>query len=166
MHQIQMKKPLLILLIISLVIILAYVGLKYLSNAIGWYGYKKWEHRIHSTSIAESKKRGVFVKSLNYRIEGMPDTLNFEVYIEKGFRYGHHTSDETVPVTDSKFPYQLSFNNRPTIELTISISENDLAKFDSANLNWGFLKAPALRDTILLWINGYKVEPAQIKVWQ
>ena len=139
-----MNKTLKWALSIILLLLLGYFGLGYLSSYIGWYGYKKWKYRVATQNILESKQRNVFVKELNYKIDSFPDTLtNFHVYIEKGFKYGHNSSSETVLLTNSNFPYQLSFLYNINNELYVFIRQTELAKFDSANANWGYLKKPA-----------------------
>lgn len=151
---------------IVLVLILGYYGLGYLSSYIGWNGYKKWEYRVATSDISESKQRNVFVKELNFKIDSFPDTLtNFKVYIEKGFKYGRNSSSETVQLTNSHFPYQLSFHYKINNELYVFIRETELKKFDSANSSWGYLKNPELPDTIILEIRGPNIHSGVIKVW-
>ena len=128
---------------------------------MGWYGYEKWKYRKHSLSIEESVQRGVFVKKLNYKIENFNgQTFPFEVFIEKGFRWGHHSSEETVLVKDSNFPFQMSFPYRPTKAIGILISIDQLTKFDSSGFS---LQNPQLPDTIMLKIEGSNT--GIIKVW-
>ena len=77
-----------------------YFFLGYLSPFVGWYGYKKWRYQTNTISIDESKSRKVFVKELNFGISGFGDTVdNFHAYIEKGFRYGYHSSEVTRLLT-------------------------------------------------------------------
>lgn len=148
--------------------IIGYYALGYLSSYIGYDGYKKWKYRKHSNDIAESKKRGMFVKELNFKVEGYSGDLNnFKPFIEKGFRWGRHTSEVTEPLRNSNYPYQLSFNYRPTSQITVLVSEQDIKKFDSTSGPWGYLKQPNLPDTIRLNIMGENIPPdkAFIKVW-
>ena len=114
----------------------------------------------------ESKKRGVFVKELNYKIDSFNGVLeSFHPYIEKGFKFGYHSSEDTRELTNSKYPYQLSFDSRPTEAITILIRPGDLKKFDSANLTRGYLIYPNLKDTIVLEIHGENIKSGIIKVW-
>jgi hypothetical protein len=160
-------KPALKYSIIAVVTIgLLYLGLGYLSSWVGWYGYKKWVHRKASQNIKDSKERGVFQKALSFKVEGPIDGLaGFEVYIEKGFKYGYHSSDETRDLGNSAYPYQLTFNYRPDSITTVLIRKDQLIKFDSADAVWGYLKKPELPDTIILTVYRENSDSAIIKVW-
>jgi hypothetical protein len=158
-------KIILTLIAIIFIIISFYFFVGYISSYFGWYGYKKWEHRNGTTSIQESKKRGVFVRNLNYTVDFSDSLYDFIPYIERGFKYGLHSSTITETITQTKYPYQLAFNNRPTDKITISIKKEDLLKFDSSNANWGYLKSDVLPDTIILTVNGYGMKSGIIKVW-
>ena len=163
-----MKKLLTISLIFILFSVIIYYLIGFISSYIGWYGYKKWEYRIATKSIEESKSRNVFVKELNYQINDLNVNLpNFKPYIEYGFRYGKKSFKETKVIENTKFPFQLSFNNKSAIKTTIRIRENQLLKFDSCDASWGFLKKAELPDTIILDINieGEKIQTGFIKVW-
>jgi hypothetical protein len=97
------------LLIIVLVLFILYVMI---NNLFGWYGYKKWEYRVATTSIEESKERGVFLKELQYKIITDDKTFNKKLafYIERGFRFGKHSSEVTRPIELSEEkPYQLRY---------------------------------------------------------
>lgn len=145
---------------------LIFLALGYLSSFIGWYGYKKWRHRAASQSIKESKERGVFQKSLHFRVEGPLDGLtDFEAFIEKGYKWGYHSSEETRDLGNSDYPYQLEFNYRPDIRTTIVIRKDQLIKFDSAGVVWGYLREPVLHDTIILTVHRQYGNPSIIKVW-
>lgn len=145
------------------ILLIAFLGIGYLSSYIGWYGYKKWELRKHSNSINESITRNTFIKKLNYKIydfDGIP--FKFEPFIEKGFKWGHNTSEQTILLTESEFPYQLSYNYRPNKEITILMRDDQFKKFDS--LGWA-LTNPQLPDTIILKIGGEGIKSGIIKVW-
>jgi len=162
-----MKTKNIILWLLSIVITFLLIG--FISNYIGWYGYKKWEHRVSSKSIDESKKRNVFVKDLNYKIDSTNlDNFNFAFFIEKGYKFGKHSSKETKVVKNSKYPYNFSFNH-PDQSIGILIPKEVLSDFDSANLTRGYLKNPHLNDTIYLIIGGQDSKGkniyGNIKVW-
>ena len=70
--------------------------------------------------------------------------------------------DETVPLTDSKYPYQLSYNYRPNNAITILIRDDQFVKFDSLDR---YLQNPQLPDTIILTIEGEGIKSGIIKVW-
>ncbi|MBZ5858557.1 hypothetical protein [Flavihumibacter profundi] len=162
-----MKKVFKLLFAVIVFFVLGYFALGYISSFVGWYGYKKWRYRVSTSDIEESKKRGVFVKELHFQIDSFSGTLeNFKPYIEKGFKFGLHSSKETIPLKNSNYPYQLRFNYRPSNEITILIREDELIKFDSANASWGYLKHPEITDTIILIIRGENVHSGNIKVWQ
>ncbi len=90
----------------SIVLVVGYYILGFASSYIGWYGYKKWKYRVGTSSIEESRKRGVFEKELNFQVDSFAGSLgDFKPYIERGFRYGNHSSKETVPIANSLYPY-------------------------------------------------------------
>ncbi len=158
-----MKQILKYILIILCLLVTIYYGIGYLSSYMGWYAQEPWKYRKHSLNISESVSRGVFVKKLNYQIDsfyGVP--FKFEPFIEKGFKWGHTTSDETVPLNGSQFLYQLSYNYRPNQIIGIRIREDQLKKFDSAGR---YLLKPQLKDTIILEILGENIKSGIIKVW-
>jgi hypothetical protein len=154
--------------VIGLVAVAIFYGFGYINSYLGWYSHNHYKHRKGSTDIQESKKRGVFVKELNYEIVGYPDDLNgFKPFIEKAFTWGYHSSEETVLWTNTKYPYRLMFNYRPTKEVTVFVSPEDVKKFDSTSGSWGFMKEPKVPDTIILTIGGENIprDSAFIKVW-
>lgn len=154
-------------IIVAALLVIGIFLLGYLSSFVGWYGYKKWRYRVLTSTIAESKNRNVFVRKLSYQILDFGDSLdNFEAYIEKGFRFGYHSSEETRQITNSRYPYQLSFTAHPRQNISINIIQDNLTKFDSSNSSWGFLKDSVLKDTIELEIHEQGVHPGKIKVWQ
>ncbi|MBX3252492.1 MAG: hypothetical protein KF862_00015 [Chitinophagaceae bacterium] len=155
------------LAIIIFFAVAGYYLLGYISSYIGWYGYKKGTYRVSTLNINESKKRGVFVKELNFSIHNFNGSLeSFSPYIEKGFKYGRHSSQVTDSLKNSEYPYQLSFPYRPTPQITVTIKKEDLIKFDSSDNVWGYLKYPFLKDTIILEIRGENVRNGTIKVWE
>src|SRR3569832_2084265 len=96
---------------IILLFLLCYIALGYLSSYMGWYGYGMWKNRIATSDIDESKKRGVFIKELHFRIDSFSGVIpNFRAYIERGFTYGRRSAEETVDLKNSNYPYQLCFN--------------------------------------------------------
>ena len=162
-----MKNVFKLLSLIILSLLLAYFVLGYLSSYFGWYGYKKWQYRVATSDIDESRKRGIFVKELHFQIDSFKgDVKGFRPYIERGFKYGHHSSDVTVPLENSNYPYQLSFNFRASEKMGLFIKESELKKFDSSNINRGYLKEPDLRDTIVINLIGENIHSGIIKVWQ
>ena len=72
--------------------------------------YKVSEGIGYSETLKESKKRGVFITELQYKI--IPDTIKFAenriFFIEKGYRYGKYSADETLPLRKTdKYKYQI-----------------------------------------------------------
>jgi hypothetical protein len=152
--------------VISL-IVLGLLALGYINSYFGWYGYEKWKYRVSTTSIDESKRRGVFIKELHFEIDSFPGAIyNFHAYIEKGFHYGHESEDQTTPLLNSNYPYQVSFNFQKTSKLRMYIQDTELNKFDSFNVNRGYLKFPNLKDTITFHLGGEKTNSGIIKVWE
>ena len=162
-----LKPHIKLITILLLTVIAGYFALGYLSSYVGWYGYKKWKHRVGSTDISESKRRGVFVKELNFKVEGYSGQLHgFKPFIERGYKYDYHTSEETAPLTDTDYLYQLSFQYKRNQNFGVLILDDDLNKFDSSDAVWGYLRYPKLSDTITLQIGGEGVSrEARIKVW-
>jgi hypothetical protein len=154
--------------IVGLIAVAGYFGLGYINSYVGWDSHEHYKDRKGSMDIQESKKRGVFVKELNFEVVGYSGDLNgFKPFIEKAFTWGYRTSEETVPWTNTEYPYRLIFNYSPTPEVSVFIRHEDLIKFDSANTSWGFMKEPRLSDTIILSIGGENIprDSAFIKVW-
>ena len=140
-----------------LFVAILFFSVNYIFSFIISHWDDQWKYRTGTTDINEAKQRGVFVKELNYEIDSFPDTLsNFKPYIEKGFKYKRHSYKETVPLTETGFPYQLSFNYKPNQNLTIFIRKSELNKFDSSNSSWGYLKKPDFL-TRLYWILEVKI---------
>lgn len=141
-----------------------------INNYFGWYGYKKWENRNGTNSIAESKKRGIFLKELNYKIVESQNLHDFEFkpYFEKGFKYGVHSSEETNPVKFSKYPINLSFERNKNDSIALNIINKE--KADSSDIVWTFFEKPKLKDTIFIQIDGSKNKngkmiSGKIKIW-
>lgn len=162
-----MNKIIKLILAIFLIILSIILAIGYASSYIGWYGYKKWEYRVGTANIEESKQRGVFVKELHYQIDSFPDIIsNFKPYIEKGFHYGHRSSSETIQLENSKYPFQLSFNFQVTSKLGLLLTDRELSKFDSFSNTKGYLKSPHLKDTIYVKLIGENIHKGVIKIWQ
>lgn len=162
-----MRKAYKSMLIAIIIFSTVYLSLGYLSSYIGWYGYKKWKYRVATTSIEDSKKRGVFVKELKFSVDSFSGPIgDLQPYIEKGFKYGLHSSEKTVPLTGSNYPYQLSFNFNSSAKMGLLIKESELKKFDSFDMTNGYLKNPELKDTIIIDIAGENIHSGVIKVYQ
>lgn len=158
-----------VFLVVFIAIIL-YVIYAYSSSFIGWYGYRKWRYRIATGNIIESKERGVFIKELNYKIVDSAN-LNlkgfyFKPFIERGFRYGYHSSEETRIDNYTKYPYNFIYERNMKDSLVLTILEEDRKKLDSSNIFRGYLKQPYLKDTIRFEIEGSTDKKGLIKVWQ
>ena len=158
-----LKKYISSLLIFVFVIFAGYIIFGLISTFMGWDAYEKWKFRKHSNSIQESIRRGVFEKKLNYIVEGYEGVkFEFEPFIERGFRWGRRTSEETIPIDGSNFPYQLSYNNRLNDSIGILMRQDQYHKFDSSIR---YLRSPNLPDTIIFKIEGKGVVSGIIKVW-
>lgn len=136
----------------------------------GWYGYQKWKYRGGTSSIAESKRRNVFVKTLHYKnveAENLHD-FKFTPYLEKGFKFELHTSEETNIVMNSQFPFNLSYERNKKDSIALNIL--NMEKADSSDVVWAYYKKPKLNDTIIIEIDGAenkngKFISGKIKVW-
>jgi len=159
-----MKSALKIGIILFVIFVLGYFVLDFIIGA--GYDEQHWTYRKGSRSSNESIERGVFVKSLNFKIDSFSGrTFQFEVFIEKAFTHGYKSAKETLLITNTDFPFTLSFNSRPMQEIGVYIRESDLSKFDSCDAVWGFLKHPELQDTITLEILGEGIKSGVIIVW-
>ena len=90
------------------------VGGYFLINIfIGKLTYRVGGQRGYSSSIMESKERGVFVEKLNHKI--IPNNLkinsNYVFFIERGFNYGVNSIfvTDSLKGNDQDFPYQLIY---------------------------------------------------------
>ena len=110
----------------------------------GWYGYEKWKYRRSTRgNIEESKKRDVFLKELNYLIDPIDLKVNFNCYIEKGYKYGLNSMERTKTIFTTNYPFQLSFSQLDTLnDIYYSLRKN--TKFDSLDRFCIYLKEPAL----------------------
>jgi len=162
-----MKKIAIVFTGLCLIGILLYYLFGLFSSSVGWYGYKKWKYRVGTTSILESKNRKIFVKHLNYQIVDSSNLkgFHFRPYIEKGFRYGYHSMDETRIDTYTKYPYNLSYERNKKDSIVLNIFPEDRVKLDSSDVNWGYLKQPYLQDTIRIKIEGVTNQKGIIKIW-
>ncbi|SMP21092.1 hypothetical protein [Chryseobacterium profundimaris] len=163
-----MKKPGSIILVLITLILIYYIILKpYISNYVGWYGYKVWENRSKTETIKESKERKVFVKELQYQIEYSGDIKNFHFipYIEKGFKISDKSIKDTRIITGTNFPYNICFERNLKDSIAIYYKKQDEKKLDSFDGYWGYLKSPYLKDSLYLQIDGESNNEGVIKIW-
>jgi hypothetical protein len=165
------KRKVLNILLYLVVVPISLFLLFWAMNAYGgWYGYQKWKYRGGTSSISESKKRRVFVKTLNYKIiesENLHD-FKFTPYLERGFKVGLHTSEETNIVRKSQFPFNLSYDRNKNDSIALNIL--NMEKADSSDVVWSYFKNAKLNDTIIIEIDGArnksgKFISGKIKVW-
>ena len=155
---------------ILFVCVLLFFSVTIINKYFGWYAYKKYDLRRYSNNIEESKKRGVFIEELKFEVE--PDSLNIigqDFFIEKGYKWGKHSSKKTITLESAKYPYQISFNIKNSIYHLNLINNTSC---DSCDLNACFLKEPYLKDTLIIKVfrqKGTKIinfeNVGRIKVW-
>jgi hypothetical protein len=140
--------------------------LGFANEFFGWYGYKKWTYRNQSDSMEDSKRRGVFIKELHFEVDSFTRNMGwFKPYLERGFRWGYNSTEETLfLVTD--YPYQIAFQNNVKESIYPRFREDQLAKFDSSNVVRGYFKYPHLKDTMILVIYGEGINSGTIKIWE
>lgn len=162
-----MKKVLFIFMGIILSGIVLYYVFGVFTSSVGWYGYQKWKYRGGTTTIKEAKQRKVFVKELEYKIVDSANLKGFyfKPYIEKGFRYGYHSMEDTRIDTYTKYPYNLNYERNKNDSISLDIFPEDKKKLDSSDVVWGYLKQSYLQDTIRIKINGAGNEKGIIKIW-
>ena len=83
----------------------------YLIATKGKGAYKTSGGLGYSTTISESKSRGVYI--CKYRCVIIPDSIklnsNFQYFLEKGFRYGEWSTEKTDTLLGNEgYRYQLS----------------------------------------------------------
>ena len=163
-----MKKILKPTLIIVLIILSIYYGFGYINSYFGWYSHEHYKYRKSSTDIADSKRRVVFIKELNYKVEGYSGNLyGFKPFIEKAYTWGYNTSEETKPWTNTIYPYQVAFSYQSSSNFGVLATDETHSKFDSSIASLIYLKQPKLTDTIVLEIAGEHVpKGALIKVFE
>lgn len=161
-----MKNIIKFALISVLSIVTLYVLYVVLNLYTGWYGYEYWKYRSGTITIADSKKRKVFVKNLNYKITDSSNLKGFyfRPYIEKGFKYGIDGEDKTFLLKNSEYPYNLCYERGLRDSVAIYIKKGYENNIDSMDAVWGYLKKPNLRDTVYLEISS-KHHKGTIKVW-
>jgi hypothetical protein len=152
-------------LIVALIAVVAYFGFGYINSYFGWYSHQHWKQRKGSMDINDARKRGVFVKELDYKVEGYSgDLYGFKPFIEKAYTWGYHTSEQTVPWTNTNYPYQISFSYARSSNFGVLLTNEGDAQVDSSGR---YLKSPYLNDTMILEIGGEGVpRGARIKVWE
>jgi hypothetical protein len=162
-----MKKRLLIFISIIISTVILYYAYGIFSSFVGWYGYQKWKYRSGTTTIKEAKQRKVFIKELNYKIIDSANLKGFyfKPYIERGFRYGYHSMEDTRIDTYTKYPYNLSYERNKRDSIVLNIFLEDKEKLDSSDVFWGYLRQPYLRDTISIEIQGMGKQKGIIKIW-
>nr|WP_315029310.1 hypothetical protein [uncultured Chryseobacterium sp.] len=162
-----MKRGIKLVISTVAICIFFYYALGYFSSFVGWYGYQKWKYRRRTDSIETSKERKIFVKELQYKIVDSTNLKGFyfKPYIEKGFRYGYHSMEETKIDRFTQYPYNLSYERNKRDLITLDIYEEDKEKLDSSDIVWGYLKTPYLRDTIRIKIEGPGRQKGTIKIW-
>ncbi|MEK6153150.1 hypothetical protein WIW50_07820 [Flavobacteriaceae bacterium 3-367] len=138
---------------------------------MGWYGYEKYEDRRSTYgNEKEAKKRAVFLKPLIIEKQ-VQDSIEFNAFIEKGFRYGAHGVHQTKKFNEKDdYPYQVSLTLMDTLRsATFRITNSN--EFDSIYRHSILLEKPVLNDTVCIDIAQYQREMKKyvvvnkIKVW-
>jgi len=162
-----MKKGIIIFISIVTLCTFLYYAFGVFSSSVGWYGYQKWKYRMLTSDMEKAKQRKVFVKELNYKIVDSANLKGFyfKPYIEKGFKYGYHSMEDTRIDTYTKYPYNLSYERNKKDSIVLNIFPEDKKKLDSSDVFWGYLKQPYLKDTIRIEIEGMGKQKGIIKIW-
>lgn len=124
----------------------------YFLSTIGWWGYEKWKYRRSTFgNKTESIERKVFVKDLKYFSSMKLE--NFDVYIEKGFKYGYLGDYQTRILENDKYPYQISYQIEIDNDNIYGFDDDfKSSKYDSISSVY-FLKTPKLEKAIIIKIN-------------
>ncbi|MGN7757505.1 hypothetical protein ACTJIV_08500 [Chryseobacterium sp. 22532] len=149
------------------ILFFVYIFLPFASNYIGWYGYSKWKYRHGTDNIQMSKNRNIFIKQLNYKIIDSAGFKNFRFtpYLEKGFKYGKHFSEDTRIIQNSSYPYNICYERNLKDSIVLRFTEDSVKKLDSSDVVWGYSKTPYLKDTLMLIIEGPREHAGLIKIW-
>ena len=152
-------------LILILGIGFIYFILWFSSSFFGWYGYEKWKYRRCTYGNRdESIERKVFIKDLGVISNIKLDSFN--IYIERGFKYGYHSSEKTRFEINGSFPFQISFTDRTNSNNTVYyITQYKKSENDSIAETL-YLKKPFIKDTLIIGIETCKViseEPYEIE---
>ncbi|MBL1220591.1 hypothetical protein JET18_07060 [Chryseobacterium sp. L7] len=155
-----------IVLLAILIFVFSTILFPYVSNFVGWNGYKMWEDRIRTDKIEESKKRKVFVKELNYRIIGSTNLKGFyfKPYLEKGFKVSNKSFNDTRIIKNTNNPYNICYERGLKDSIAIYFKKADEKKLDSFDGVWGYSRTPHLKDTLSLEIVSKKYHGI-IKIW-
>lgn len=55
-------------LILSSFLVLGYFAIGYISSYLGWYGYNKWQYRVATSDINDSKKEESLSKNYIFKL--------------------------------------------------------------------------------------------------
>lgn len=156
-----------IVFVLVIIISMLCFGMGLVNSYFGWYGYEKWKYRRSTFgNKTESIERKVFIKELEFH--SSIDLDSFHIYIEKGYKFGHHSSRDTRLVTDSKYPFQVSYEFRDKTKL-ISYEISNKNTYDSIDNITIFLRKPYMKDTLKMGIYKYSSKKwdsiGYLKVW-
>ena len=137
-----------------------------ISHYIGYNGYQKYKYRRSTFgNRAESVGRKVFVKDLQYSSNVQLDS--FDIFIEKGYKWGHYKYEDTNLVKGSKFPFQVSYTQSTGLNY-LNYYVINKSKFDSIDNMAIYLQNEDLKDTLIIGIQKFNKKwdsIGYIKVW-
>ncbi|CAM1371557.1 conserved hypothetical protein [Tenacibaculum xiamenense] len=128
----------------------------------GYIGYNK--HKIRRNSWGnknESEYRKVFMKDLKTISNVKLDSFN--IFIEKGYKYGFFSSNQTNLLTEKvKYPYQISHtdrtNNSKTSYSFINPRGRNYDGIDSVGYHKEiYLKEPKIKDTLKMSVRKFRM---------
>jgi hypothetical protein len=109
--------------------------------------------------ISKSKKLGVFVKELHYRVDSFTGPVTFTPYIEKAFKYLDDDSTRIEVIRDKFGSYSVSFQKE-------AIGDGVLETVNYHECEYmPCLRKPELNDTIIFNIKRFGYVVGTIKVW-
>lgn len=116
----------------------------------------------------KAQKLEVLVEPLSYKMDRYQDSLNLNVYIERGFRWGKwgeesYAPGEIEPLKNNSYPYSICFDNHPKKDLYIHLREDQQFKFESGRQ---YLERPVLRDSIIYELTRSGIVVGEMKVWE
>jgi hypothetical protein len=123
----------------------------------GYHGYGKEKMRRNSDGNRnESTYRKVFIKDLDTKSNMNLDSFN--IFIEKGYKYGYFSANETNFLTEeTKYPYQISHTDR-THNNEIVYFFIEQREIDSIGYHLDtYLTESILKDTLEMQINKFRM---------
>jgi hypothetical protein len=139
----------------TVIVLILCFSLPALNWYTGYHGHGKEKARRNSDgNRQESIYRKAFVKDLAYQSNLGLDS--FQIFIEKGYKYGYFSAGQTNFELDDDWPFQLSHTQRTpdnnTTYYTLQTKSGTMD--DHRNV---YLKTPRLKDTLVMAVHKFRM---------